>query len=251
MKITVKTDLFDVAENLQQAAVKQMPFAMARALTKTARDCVEPAKQEMGRVFELRAKWVQKGMRVTRALKKDYPNTKAVVWHKDYYMHHQMHGSVEEGRRRTYITKEGKVMATHEAVPMVGRGKPRTSESTPTRPSRWPGGSRWWQTKKQKLKPRLYHAQLKSGAVGLFKAPTSKQIARNRKRNAKLAKGERDERNVKAKLLWVFPKKIEIKPRWDLFEVVSQTVDDVWEKNIFDSLRLALETQKKPKMRKL
>jgi len=96
-----------------------MPFAIAMALTHTAKDAQKRLIADLPAHFTIRDKWVSRGIRIVPARKND---PVAEVGSKDAFMARQAIGGVKEG-------KDGMV-----AIPIAARANPRRK----TRPSKWP-----------------------------------------------------------------------------------------------------------------
>lgn len=90
----------DTATPMLAKMERQMPFAMARALTRVAEDVKFEQARAMPRLFTVREPWIASPQRwvVTRAEKRDYPNLRSVV-----ALDHQARflADFEEGGART------------------------------------------------------------------------------------------------------------------------------------------------------
>jgi hypothetical protein len=83
---------------------KQIPFAVAKSLTKTAQEAQIAVRQGLTGKFILRSKWVNTGIIYQRAEKADWPNTQAIIGSRDEFMIKQEEGgSVAPKNRRHAI----------------------------------------------------------------------------------------------------------------------------------------------------
>ena len=81
----------NIQSNIKQAAAKlqsitdakQLPFAIARALTVTARDVQDEVRNNLTQRFTLRNNWVRQGIQIQRATKQ---NLESMVFSRDAFM---------------------------------------------------------------------------------------------------------------------------------------------------------------------
>jgi hypothetical protein len=81
----------NIQSNIKQAVAKlqsitdakQLPFAIARALTVTARDVQDEVRNNLTQRFTLRNNWVRQGIQIQRATKQ---NLEAMVFSRDAFM---------------------------------------------------------------------------------------------------------------------------------------------------------------------
>jgi hypothetical protein len=95
MRVRVISDVERITRALDDAAQKQVPFALARALTWTAKDAQSDVRGELPRRFTLRNNWVSSGIRITPA-KKGAPE--ALVGSLEPFMARQETGGVKKAR---------------------------------------------------------------------------------------------------------------------------------------------------------
>ena len=114
----IKTNAIEVAREISDFS-KQTPFAIARALTWTAKDAQERIKQELPFRFTLRNNWVRSGIRIKPAKKTQRIPT-AVVGTPDWFMREQELGAIRRPKKSKLL-----------AVPM--RGVRRTKRGTITK----------------------------------------------------------------------------------------------------------------------
>lgn len=75
LKIDVKMDTSQLARELDQIAKKQIRFATAVALTRTAQSCQKALGEEIGKVFDRPTPWVQRSPFIERATKENLAAT--------------------------------------------------------------------------------------------------------------------------------------------------------------------------------
>ena len=90
MEISVKVNTAEFNRWMNGVARDQVPFAMARALTRTAQDAQKDIKAELGSSFTLRNAHTARGIRITRAEKKDGFRMKSEVGSIDWYVKDQV-----------------------------------------------------------------------------------------------------------------------------------------------------------------
>lgn len=93
IKIRVIDDVERLARNMDDGARRHLPFAVARALTMTAKDAQGEVREELPRKYTLRNSWVKNGIRITPATK---ASPEAVVGSLEPFMERQ-----EEGGKKT------------------------------------------------------------------------------------------------------------------------------------------------------
>jgi hypothetical protein len=71
----VKVDATDLVKGLSDLQKNQLPYAMAKALTATAKDAQTSVQASLSEKFHLRNNWTKQGIRVKPAEKKEWPIT--------------------------------------------------------------------------------------------------------------------------------------------------------------------------------
>lgn len=79
MQINISSNADEIRTTLTELERRQLPFATARALTLTAQDAREAARGNLRGRLRLRNKYSERGVRIRRAEKADWPRTQAVV----------------------------------------------------------------------------------------------------------------------------------------------------------------------------
>jgi len=88
LEISLKAEVEAVEKKLSRLENRQLPFVTAVTLTRLAEESRDANKDEMSRVFNLRSDWMQKGVKINSANKKDFKTGKihSRVFDKDSYM---------------------------------------------------------------------------------------------------------------------------------------------------------------------
>lgn len=204
MNITIKVD-DSTFRRAMQGFERQIPYAIARALTATAKDAQAALKAHLDKHFTVRTPWVAKGIRIEPAKKS---NLRAVVGSVDKFMEPQAVGGVKKPH-------EGRMVG----IPLVGKGLPRPSIKSVTRPSKWPGG---------------YTAR---GDAFVGKLRTDEEAVWQR-----VLKGKGKDRREGLRLLYVMKPEVRLEPRWPIRETVEETVAARWEDNARAAIREAIDT---------
>jgi hypothetical protein len=95
MRIRVHSDVARFTAGMDDAANRQIPFALARALTLTAKDAQDDVRAGLAAKFTLRNTWVSRGIRITPATK---ANPVAIVGSLEPFMAKQETGGDKKAR---------------------------------------------------------------------------------------------------------------------------------------------------------
>jgi len=75
----IETNIVELGLELGDVAAKQIPFATALALTRTALDARDAAKRQLDDDLTIRSKWIFSGIQINKAVKRDWPHTASEV----------------------------------------------------------------------------------------------------------------------------------------------------------------------------
>lgn len=113
--IEFQIDTSQVSKHFQYLAFDQMPFAMARALTRLAQDAQTEVRRGLPQRFTIRNKFVQGGIRITSANKRKLESS---VYSKDDFM-----GRQEEGGSKRAKGQNLAIPASSRGTTHVRKGK--------------------------------------------------------------------------------------------------------------------------------
>lgn len=108
--IEFKIDTSAVSRHLHYLAFDQMPFAMARALTRVAQDAQIEVRRGLPHKFTIRNKFVQGGIRITSANKRKLESS---VYSKDDFMGLQESGGSKRAKGRNLAIPASSRGTTH------------------------------------------------------------------------------------------------------------------------------------------
>lgn len=100
MRIRVTDDIARFTTGMADADKRHVPFALARALTWTAKDAQGVVQEDLPSRYTLRNNWVKNGIRITPA-KKDDPQ--AVVGSLEPFMRRQEEGGTKKARDHSRV----------------------------------------------------------------------------------------------------------------------------------------------------
>ena len=129
MRISVIHDVDRIVRSLADAEKRHVPFALARALTRTAKDAQGDVQEALPGQYTLRNNWVKNGIRITPATKAGAPV--AVVGSLEPFMARQETGGPKTARDHARIAVPVTVKRTKRDVipksqrPGALRGKPK------------------------------------------------------------------------------------------------------------------------------
>lgn len=193
---------------------KQIPFASALALTRTAQAAQEEVRQHLGDTMLLRNKWTEKGVRFRPANKR---TLEAEVGSMDPYMETQERGGVR--------TKG-------QGVP---RGKTSSGKSLaiPTKALR---KSPSQIVKKTKAPGQLLASTRGKGAF-IGRPPGRRALGVYQRGGTK--------RKPTLRLMWTFKRSVVIKKRWPLSEQVQGVVTALWPRFAAEAVAKAITTARR------
>lgn len=132
-------------KRFDDAIRKQLPFAVARALTMTAAQARDEVRADLSKSFTLRNKFTVGSIRYKRAEKRDWPNSYSVVGSISAYLsQHEEGGTKQSGAKAGAIPKgirrsdrslvsrtkwPGKILPAGVKIPGGGRTKGATKGS--------------------------------------------------------------------------------------------------------------------------
>lgn len=127
IKISVKHNIADTIRMLDERVRKQVPFATARALTRTAKKAERRVHNEMRQVFDRPTPWTLKTIRTKPATKRDLqamvylkdtlPGGKARGSASDILGHHFTGGSRQRKALEMWLTRAGLLGSNERVVP--------------------------------------------------------------------------------------------------------------------------------------
>ncbi|MEM0952272.1 MAG: hypothetical protein AAGI66_09055 [Cyanobacteria bacterium P01_H01_bin.74] len=96
MSITFKLNSSEFNTWADQKVKRQLPFALAKALTKTSQTVQTALRKELPREFTIRNNWIAKGIRIKPAKKK---TLEAAVFSIDNNIGQQVHGGIKKPQK--------------------------------------------------------------------------------------------------------------------------------------------------------
>lgn len=103
-EFTIDAPVPEMTKHLDTLQRKQIPFATALALTRTAQDAREAVREVMPKRFTIRKPYVVRGVAIQKATKK---RLRAIVFHRDKYMADQEYGGQRYPQRRFHVIPLG------------------------------------------------------------------------------------------------------------------------------------------------
>jgi hypothetical protein len=160
-------------KRLGDALDKQVPFATAVALTRTAMQARDAIREGLPSSFVLRNQFTRNGIRYQRAEKRQWPNAYAVVGSISPYMEIQEEGGTKAARAKAHSIPKGIRSAENRTVPRSKWPGRILAEDVQIR-----GGGRTKGAKKgSRTKPKPFLIQ-EQGGVGVY-------VRKGRKRRLK------------------------------------------------------------------
>lgn len=99
MTVYARADLRGFKRDVDEVVRKQLPFACAVALTRSARDGVEAMRASLPRKFHIRNKGLLRRWRSIKADKRDWPNLRAAIGTQDEFWRLQETGGKKKPTR--------------------------------------------------------------------------------------------------------------------------------------------------------
>ncbi len=212
VNIVVADNVKAVSDQLTELQKKQLPFATALALTRTAQEVREQSKDTLTDFFTVRGRWVTGSMRAHPAKKGPAPKAIAGSIYDPMVLHAEG-GEKDAG-----------------SVPVWARGKPTDR----TKPATWPGALA--QKRHFFLAPFQVEPYFKVGrgvskpvGLGLFQRI-----------------GTRKERSH-LKLWWTLRETVQVERDWPFWELASTTVHAVFADNLWAAMEQAMATARPPR----
>lgn len=105
VRIRMLDDVERFTRSMEEASRRHVPFALARALTWTAKDAQSDVREDLPKRFTLRNSWVKNGIRITPATK---GSPQAIVGSLEPFMERQEKGGTKrsQGGHRVSVPKE-------------------------------------------------------------------------------------------------------------------------------------------------
>ncbi len=216
LQIGVQSTIDRVIAGLDAFSPDQFPFAVAKALTKTAQDAQAAVREAMPAEFILRRDWIVKGIRIEPA-RKDH--LIALVYSKDPFMGRQEYGG----------EKTPKLGGRYIAIPMPG-ARPSDRDLIPTEllPQNMPRGL--YRTSRRTGMP---HASNKGphGAAFILRATDGRLYLVRRQGKA-------------LKFLYRLEDTAEVRPRLNLREITLRVVRQRFARNLVVAAREAMASRR-------
>lgn len=225
-RFSFRTNLAEVIRDLDDMAKKELPFAIALALTRTAQETRDHLRARLPDHFTVRSTWVEQSLQITRAEKKD-PDPTAIVGS----VYWPMWAHTEGG---TKTARSGQV-----GIPVGARPTEQSITGLDTFPKKLLG------------RPNFFVAPFSRDPFTIGSGPETGVFERtalaagafgpvpmrSRKKNAK---AEQSRRHLK--LWWTLEDEVQIKADWPFFEDAMQSVDHHLHDNFFAALEYAKRT---------
>lgn len=216
LRIGVKSTLDSLINSLDAFSPEQFPFAVSRALNRTAEQARDEVKAAIPGEFILRRNWIRMGIRYRPALK---DNLVALVFSRDPFMARQEYGGEKRpklGGRYVAIPMKGARPDPHDLIPvgMLPASMPRALYRT-------------------SRKTGLPHASNKGpqGAAFILRA-----------RDGQLYLVRRQGRVLQ--FLYALKDETEVRPRLHMGEITLRVVRQQFARNLMLSVREAMATRR-------
>lgn len=203
---------------------KQIRYAAAVALTKTAQDCQRELIRRLPESFTIRSGWVARGIRIRPA---DKTNLVAKVLDLDAFMALQASGGTKD------VGPSGKAMG----IPVSARSTPMTQL---LRGRNWPGDLLH--------KHGFFMAPVHGGAMEKHVKGQSQSMSSVKIRQTDVGKMglfyRPTPRRYPIVLMYVFKREVHLQKRFHFFEIIRQKAHEVMQKNFDEALKQAVATMR-------
>jgi hypothetical protein len=201
-------DIGPFEEYLSGELQRQVKFAMAVALTKTAKDVQLMLQGTLHNSFTIRSTWASKGIRIKPARKN---NLTAEVGSRDVFMARQGVGGTKPGLGEAFTVKG----VAFSGVPVAAR----PNKQKATRRAKWPKALLEKDTKK-----KAFFNKFRSGVPFIAKRRTKKRYP--------------------IQIFWILKHRVQVPKSWPFKATVWKIVDERWQKNAIDALEFAIKTSR-------
>jgi hypothetical protein len=212
-EIRIKVDDSEVKRALR-GFERQLPYAMARALSDVAVAAQSELRGDLGKYVILRRAWVQRGIQIKRASKTDPGGPTAWVGTQDAVMAAMATGGVRPKTGRD-----------DPMVPTGGKGFPRATPKTVTGPKTWP--ERLLETREKATGATAYFRDARGNVV----KKTGPLVPRQRYHTGSkpLVRQARDGGRASIRVAWRNPQHaIQMRKRWPMEPSVRAVVLREW-----------------------
>lgn len=216
MQLKLVVHLDRTAKVLERLGRVNVPFGVSRALTETAIAVTKEDWRALGHIFKIRSDWIKKGYRVQSASMK---NLKAVAGNKDEFLKAQ-----EEGGTKTPQPGHATVAVPHagsetDLMPRGSGGEKPTYRYL----SQWPGAIIKAILKNERADPFVRRKKNIAAQRSLIYLRNARipSVAIRRPGGPRTGKGQ-------FILLWLLPREVKIRPRYNFGPRAEETVRLVW-----------------------
>ena len=229
VQISVRTNLADIIRDLSDMQRKQLPFALARALTRTAQEARDYLRGNLDEHFTVRSTWVERSIQIDKADKRDAdPNARVGSLYGPVALH--AGGGTKTGR------------GGDGGVPVGARASPGDKTGVNTFPGKLSKKPGFFIAKFSRTPFRIHAGGTETGvferrsmADGAF-GPVAMRSRR------KHSKAERSPRHLK--LWWTLEDDVKIKADWPFFAESIGAVDRGLVDNFIAAMEYAMRTAK-------
>jgi hypothetical protein len=212
VQIKVKVD-FKPFERLLLGMQRQLPFATARALTKTAKDVQDAEQREMALVFKDPTTFtVKQGVGITYATKATLQSVVFLKRKQAIYLQAQIEGGTR--RRKPFEAQFAREQSADIASSVPGRGAKKTAQGNLSKATI----AKLGRDAKVKKRRGVFYAKLANGVSAIF---------------------QRVGRDIEPILVFS-GEPAKYRKRFDFYGIAQRTVSKVWQRNFNASLEAAI-----------